>query len=295
MKKYTLKGFTIVELLVVITIIGILMALLFPAINAGREAARRGQCISNQRQVGQAVLTATAKKTVFPKHLAYAPGSTTIRWPWVVRVLPELGKGDIYDVINPSTGPLDVSGRTERIDILLCPSDPPVNASAVQINYVCNAGVSGPNDPTSSGGINCGVFQETNDVPLAYVASKDGVATTLMLAENVDATLWTADDYVVMMGSETSVYHTAIIWQTSEPAGYGLNKGIGGDPTTQGLNLARPSSRHAGGFVATFCDGHSKFLNDAIGYGVYQKIMTPNGALILPTAQGLLSDSELDK
>ena len=43
------------------------------------------------------------------------------------------------------------------------------------------------------------------------------------------------------------------------------------------LNNARPSSRHPGGFVATFCDGHTRFLSEAIGKVVYNQIMTPNG------------------
>jgi prepilin-type N-terminal cleavage/methylation domain-containing protein len=64
------RAFTLVELLVVIAIIGILVALLLPAIQAAREAARRSQCLSQIRQVGLAVLNYDATHKRFP------PGSS---------------------------------------------------------------------------------------------------------------------------------------------------------------------------------------------------------------------------
>jgi prepilin-type N-terminal cleavage/methylation domain-containing protein len=280
MKTRSPGGFTIVELLVVITIIGILMALLFPALNSAREGARQRQCISNMRQVVLAVQAATsAKGGKFPKHLALDPSGAQ-NWPWVARVLTELGRADVYDAITLAPA---IAGRSERIDVLICPSDPPVNVADLQINYAANAGIDGLDDPAGSGGANCGVFQQTVDVSLPF---KDGVSTTLMLAENVDATFWNAQSTAA-----ADVYQTAIIWQASEPAGYGLNKGKAGAAS---MNLARPSSNHSGGFVATFCDASTKFLNDAIGYEVYKKIMTPNGSLVVP-AQALLSEQELTK
>ncbi len=59
-------GFTIIEMLVVIVIIGILMALMLPAINSAREAARRSNCASNLRQIGQAILGFEAAKKMMP-------------------------------------------------------------------------------------------------------------------------------------------------------------------------------------------------------------------------------------
>src|SRR5262249_217157 len=68
------RGFTLVELLVVIAIIGILVALLLPAIQAAREAARRTQCINHMKQIGLAVLNYETAKKQLP--LAYTPNYT---------------------------------------------------------------------------------------------------------------------------------------------------------------------------------------------------------------------------
>jgi len=65
-------GFTLVELLVVITIIGILIALLLPAVQAAREAARRAQCVNQMKQIGLALHTYHASRQCFP-HGSRAP------------------------------------------------------------------------------------------------------------------------------------------------------------------------------------------------------------------------------
>src|SRR6476660_1861016 len=69
------RGFTLVELLVVIAIIGILVALLLPAIQAAREAARRTQCVNKMKQLGLAVLNYESARKTLP--LAYTPSYTS--------------------------------------------------------------------------------------------------------------------------------------------------------------------------------------------------------------------------
>ena len=89
-------GFTLVELLVVITIIGMLMSLLLPAVNSAREAARRAQCMNNMREVSQALLTYANAKKIFPGftgnkmvfNQAGTPPRETYGIPWTVSAIP---------------------------------------------------------------------------------------------------------------------------------------------------------------------------------------------------------------
>ncbi len=86
-------GFTLVELLVVITIIGMLMALLLPAIQAAREAGRRNTCSNNIRNLGTALLTIEGTKRGFP---GYANIVNHKRASWIVPILPNLERTDLY-------------------------------------------------------------------------------------------------------------------------------------------------------------------------------------------------------
>src|SRR6187551_454616 len=88
-------GFTLVELLVVIAIIGILVALLLPAIQAARESARRAQCTSNLKNVALALHTYHDSKKEFPAAVRYPKGTnyqplddTRLFWNWAIDILP---------------------------------------------------------------------------------------------------------------------------------------------------------------------------------------------------------------
>jgi prepilin-type N-terminal cleavage/methylation domain-containing protein len=129
-------GFTLVELLVVIAIIGILVAMLLPAVQAAREAARRTQCMNNFKQIGLAFHNYHEAMLCFPLgelyiHSGYSePGLTDYYAKgWGVRVLPYLelvDLGDKFDIENGIWGiygPNQVDLGLTRIETFQCPSD----------------------------------------------------------------------------------------------------------------------------------------------------------------------------
>src|SRR4051812_36171894 len=95
------KAFTLVELLVVIPIIGILVALLLPAIQAAREAARRSKCQSNLHNLALAVLNFESAKKKLPVGFVSQP-SAVEAWGWAVFILPYVEEQALYDRLRPS-------------------------------------------------------------------------------------------------------------------------------------------------------------------------------------------------
>lgn len=96
-----LHGFTLVELLVVITIIGILIALLLPAVQAAREAARRMQCQNNLKQITLALQNYHAASSTFPPGgLGMGNGGSSYGFSWWVRILPYIEQQGIYDQLD---------------------------------------------------------------------------------------------------------------------------------------------------------------------------------------------------
>jgi type II secretory pathway pseudopilin PulG len=121
----------LVELLVVIAIIGVLVALLLPAIQAAREAARRSQCANNLKQIGLGLLNYESTKKHFPPG-RYKPAGITEKnmLSWSVWHLPYIEQGNLFDRINfsvpltsqPNNMP-DLSGPTNMvISTYICPS-----------------------------------------------------------------------------------------------------------------------------------------------------------------------------
>ncbi|MCC6491614.1 MAG: DUF1559 domain-containing protein [Pirellulales bacterium] len=134
------RGFTLVELLVVIAIIGVLVALLLPAVQAAREAARRMTCGNNMKQIGLAVLNYENAKKVLPP--AYTPNDADLKMGQsniMAHILPYFEQGSIaqqYDLSADFKGRSTASARNTQllsteIEFLKCPSSPPTSTNLV--------------------------------------------------------------------------------------------------------------------------------------------------------------------
>ena len=126
-------GFTLVELLVVIAIIGILVALLLPAIQAAREAVRRAQCGNNLRQIGLALHNHLSAKNAFPPGALYPTtiyaGNMDVHSGWTREILAYAEDGQLKSLYNPTKPVCDRTDleikkfRETFVSMYHCPSD----------------------------------------------------------------------------------------------------------------------------------------------------------------------------
>ena len=209
-------GFTLVELLIVVAIIGTLMALLLPAVNAARERARQVTCTNNLKELGLAMNSfATSGKGTFPGWMQWQKLSAnvdpsfdmrgtgnSIERPvsWAAKLLPRLDEQGLWEQLltnNNGNGfdggkgdPSDPYDAPPVLGVFNCPSDVKPSTQFGMLTYVVNAGapdiIAGSNYVADSkaNGI-CHNLLQTDVVLRKGADIKDGESTTLLLSENV--------------------------------------------------------------------------------------------------------------
>ena len=255
MKKQKIRGFTLVELLVVIAIIGILVALLIPAVNMATGIARRNSCMQNQRQWGLAMISHATDKEYFPGRVSTVgtqdpnignvlrlanlkPGHIPVSWQ--TKLLPYVEQQNTYDAILKYPQIFLTNGdRAQTLDakniqlgIAICPSDPPQSDVPSRTSYVANTGVwdqeffeNGVHDLTANGICHNLALPNTQNsrVSISYVSTNDGTANTLLLSENVNALTWHLTSYASLLYTNEEPTH-GMLWPSKrwaiDPANY---------------------------------------------------------------------------
>lgn len=288
-------AFTLVELLVVITIIGILIALLLPAVQAAREAARRMQCANNFKQVGLAMHGYHEAVGGFPSGLLMRQAAPTFYgWGWGTFLLPYLEMNGIYAQFDGFREPEYDSPKSFKagaifVPAYLCPSDPQdrelvsccsgVHNGATENEDLAKTNMAGVADsrdwsdgygfPRQDGD---GVLFESSRVNVSDIT--DGTSNTLMIGE------------VIGLGPGTYLGLPWITWDVMD--------------THNGINLpvrVRPASPwsvtdngfasyHPGGCNFTMADGSVHFISENISSGLHTPPNPPSVLQALTTRKG---------
>jgi prepilin-type N-terminal cleavage/methylation domain-containing protein len=179
------RGFTLVELLVVIAIIGVLVALLLPAVQSAREAARRTQCTNNIRQVALAVHNFHDTNNTVPPCVSATPvpgtpalpGGFGPGWGFIPRILPFMEQKALYDIVAANNFLTNTCCNSmtlihnAKIGNLTCPSDP-LGAGKADNRGLPNGSCNdGSGVATFSGAIANGTAQVINSRPSHYMGS----------------------------------------------------------------------------------------------------------------------------
>jgi prepilin-type N-terminal cleavage/methylation domain-containing protein/prepilin-type processing-associated H-X9-DG protein len=253
-------GFTLVELLVVITIISMLIALLLPAVMSARGAARRTQCKNNLRNIGLAMMQEAEAKRRFPASGNWAVSGPGIYHNWVVTLLPWLEHRDIYDRWDFQTSynePPNVDLTSLTLPILICPDDDSAMQGGGNLSYVVNAGFGWtiPWDCPASFHVLSTSYAEAIDLNGNGVACpadlrQDGTPSDKKLFYNTG--LFYLENWPY--GSGTQRHHTpdSVVDGLSNTVMLSENVRVGYDPSSDQGGWAAPWPKRNGFFLSAY-------------------------------------------
>jgi len=293
------SAFTLVELLVVIAIIGVLVALLLPAIQAAREAARRSQCKNNLKQIGLALHNFESARRAFPPGFVSNAASingpgTGPGWGWAAHILPYLEESSLnIDLKRSITDPIYDQVRKTALPVFRCPSDsveqpvfPVQNASGAELTQVAFAnyvGVGGTFEVTVFADTGTGVLIRNHSIAIKHIT--DGLSHTIMVGERASRqspqTTWVGAITDALVPPKNPSYD-----DEGPPVLVLTNTGTAADgrvPNNALDHVEDSNSEHPQGVHLMFSDGSVQAINNDIDPNVWVALGTrageePNGA-----------------
>ena len=278
-------GFTLIELLVAITIIGLLVALLLPAVQAAREAARRIGCSNNLKQIALAALNYESVWSILPRGgFLQSPaagvgpvnpdGSLNVSGNLFLSLLPHLEQRALFNAMNFDVNlftAINATVSATGVNTLWCPSDPGVgdprtvpdgsfyDPGPFTMQYSSYSGCMGTwwMLPKNNSRMN-GPYLGEGAIPLASIT--DGLSQTIALGEHTRAILGPDDQL------EYHWWASGLFGDTLFISLYPMNpqRTMADFPDIGGAYTLAASSQHPGGCNFAFVDGSVRFLKESI-------------------------------
>jgi prepilin-type N-terminal cleavage/methylation domain-containing protein len=296
------SGFTLVELLVVIAIIGVVVALLLPAIQMARESARKTQCANNLKQLGLGMHGYLLTHKAFPPgyisavradHDDDGPG-----WAWGAMLMPFIEEVSIHHEIDLSVPVASAAAEKVRltsIAIFVCPSDdifepiiniPRKNSKAIICrmaagNYVGSAGTVRPTCKQCRDYFD-GIFGRNRAIKPQELL--DGLSKTLAVGER--ASYWSrpaiwgvVPDSMILDNQQPTLYAAGpgYVLGTTFHEGFNIETSEEMDHATMGTFAESFGSRHPGGAFFMFCDAGVRFVWDDTDPSIMNALSTRDG------------------
>jgi prepilin-type N-terminal cleavage/methylation domain-containing protein/prepilin-type processing-associated H-X9-DG protein len=306
------RAFTLIELLVVIAIIGVLIALLLPAVQAAREAARRAQCTNNLKQIGIAIHNYHDTRGALPgAYLVYQVTSFSA----LSQMLPHLEQGNLHNALNfslPYSDPTNTTVLMASVSGFICPSDypNPIPSRGAQTNYMADMGSwivwqasTGPNAnlPPPNG-----AFYGNSSTRFAAVTdglSNTGVFSERVMADGSNGISSPRSDVYFSPAGPTTIDEAVALCQAiniddlsnqfplfmGAPWVNGQHVFLHVTPPnsrscgffTQLRAIMPPSSRHPGGVNLLLGDGSVRFTKDTINVNTWRALGTIRGGEVI--------------